>query len=114
MFLGFEPRELLKELFQGNLRIDHDGPHLREVLEVRIEIDCIEDAESLLADFGALPRGPPKHLLVEDAAVHPAQEHQVGDARHVDAGGEQTHAATRAERPPSSGLCNRTYLGRSV
>ena len=56
---------------------------------MRIEIDGIEDAEHLLADLRALPRRPAEHLLVEDAAVDPAQEHEVRDARHVDAGGQQ-------------------------
>ncbi len=35
------------------------------------------------------PGGAPHHLLVEDAAADAAQENQVFDRRHVDAGGEQ-------------------------
>ncbi len=35
------------------------------------------------------PRGAPEHLVEQDAAVHAAQEHQVADLRHVDAGREQ-------------------------
>ena len=58
-------------------------------LEVRIEIDRIEDAKGLFADLRALPRGAAEHLLIKDAAVDPPQENQVLDARHVDAGGQQ-------------------------
>ena len=77
--------KLLEELFETDRRIDHDRLHLGEVLQMRIEIDRVEDAEGLLADLRALPRRAAKHLLIEDAAVHPAQEHQVLDLRHVDA-----------------------------
>ena len=54
-----------------------------------VEVDGVEDAEDLLADLRAEARRAAEHLLVEDAAADPAQEHEVGDLRHVDAGGEQ-------------------------
>ena len=43
----------------------------------------------LLADLVAAPRRAADHLVVEDAAVDPAHEDEVGDRRHVDAGGQQ-------------------------
>ena len=49
----------------------------------------VEDAEGLLADLVAQAGGAPEHLVEQDAAVHPAQEDQVADLGHVDAGGEQ-------------------------
>ena len=58
-------------------------------LERGEQIDGVEDAEALLADVGAQPRRAADHLLVQDAAAHAAQEHQVRDRRDVDAGGQQ-------------------------
>ena len=46
-------------------------------------------AEHLLADVGTLACRPPDHLLIENAAVHAAQEHEIGDLGYVDAGGQQ-------------------------
>ena len=65
-----------------------DRLHLGEILQVRIEIDGVENAEGLLADLRALSRRAPQHLLVEDAAIHPAQEDEVFDARNVNASGK--------------------------
>ena len=56
---------------------------------MRIEVHGIEDAEHFLADLGAQPRGPADHLLIKDAAVDPSQEHEIGDRRHINAGGEK-------------------------
>ena len=81
--------QFLDELLEADRRIDHHRLHVGEVLEMRIEVHRIEDAEHFLADLRAQARGAADHLLVEDAAVHPAQEHEVGDRGHVDAGGEQ-------------------------
>ena len=81
--------QLVDQLLEADRRIDHDRLHLGEVLQVRIEVHGVEDAEDLLADLGAQAGRPPDHLLIEDAAVDPAQEDEVGDRRHVDAGGQQ-------------------------
>jgi hypothetical protein len=65
--------------------------HAVDRLERGVQVDRVEDAEDLLADVVAAAGGAAQHLLVEDAAPHPAQEHDVADGRHVDAGGEQVH-----------------------
>ena len=83
--------QLLKQLLERQGRVHHDRLHVGEIFEVRIEVDRIEDAEGLLADFVAKPRRAPEHLFVKDAAVDPTEEDQVGNARHVDAGREQVH-----------------------
>ena len=41
----------------------------RWVFEVRIDVDRVEDAEGLLADFVAKPCRAPEHLLIEDTAA---------------------------------------------
>lgn len=43
----------------------------------------------LLADVRAKPRGATDHLVVEDAALDPADEDEIANGRHVDACGEQ-------------------------
>lgn len=35
--------------------------------------------------------GPAEHLFVQDAAIHPAQEHKVADGGHVDPSCQQVH-----------------------
>ena len=81
--------QLLDQLLEADRRIDHHRLHVGEVLQMRIEVHRVEDAEDFLADLGALARRAADHLLVEDAAVDPPQEHEVGDGGHVDAGGQQ-------------------------
>ena len=81
--------ELLEELFQADRGIDHDRAHVGQVLQMRIEIDGIEDAEGLLADLVATPGRPAQHLFVEDAAVDAAQKHEVRDLGDIDPGGQQ-------------------------
>ena len=72
--------QFLEELFKRNRRVHHNRLHLGEILQVRIQIDRVENAEVFLPDLGALARGAADHLLVEDAAVDPAQENKVVDA----------------------------------
>ena len=78
--------KLLNELLEADGRIDHDRLHIGEVLQMRVEIDGVEDAEHFLANFGALPCGPADHLFIKNATVDPAQEHEIGDGGHIDAG----------------------------
>jgi len=61
----------------------------RDLLEVGVDIDGVEDAEIFLADLVAAPGRPADHLVVEDAAVHPPDKDEVGDGGHIDAGGQQ-------------------------
>ena len=58
---------------------------------MRIEVHRIEDAEHFLANLRARARRPTDHLLIEDAAVDPPDEDEVGDGGDVDAGGEEVH-----------------------
>ncbi len=51
----------------------------------------VVDFEQGLAGVAAAADGAADHLFVKDARTHPAQEHQVADGGHVDAGGEQIH-----------------------
>ena len=89
VLVGRRPLEIGDKRGEGQRRIDHDRPHVADLLQVRVDVDRIEDAEILLADLVAAARRAADHLVVEDAAVDPADEDQVGDRRHVDAGGEQ-------------------------
>ena len=81
--------ELARELREGDGRVDHHRLHLGQVLQGFVDVDRVEDAEGLLADLVAQARRAAEHLLEEDAAVDPAQEHEVADLGHVDAGGQQ-------------------------
>lgn len=58
-------------------------------LERGVEVHRVVDSEDLLADLVAAPRCSAQHLLVEDAAPNPADEHEVHDLGHVDAGSEE-------------------------
>jgi hypothetical protein len=68
-------RVLLAKLLEPYGRVDDDGLHFGEVLEMRIEIDGVEDAEHLLANFRARPRSAAYHLFIENATVYPPQKH---------------------------------------
>ncbi|MBA3947067.1 MAG: hypothetical protein H0X37_21205 [Herpetosiphonaceae bacterium] len=81
--------ELAPELLQTNRRVDNDGFHRGEMLKIRVDIDGVKNAEGFLVDLIAAAGGAAQHLLVEDTAVDPTQEHNVLDRRHVDAGREQ-------------------------
>src|ERR1019366_9967506 len=78
-------------LLKGDIWVHYNWLHLREVLQVWVQIDGVEDAESLLSDFRALAGSAAGDLLVEDAAVHSAKENKVLNARNVDAGGQKVH-----------------------
>ena len=51
--------QLAHELLEADRRVDHHRLHVGQVLEMRIEVDRIEDAEDLLADLGAAAGRPP-------------------------------------------------------
>jgi hypothetical protein len=82
-------RQLLEELLQADPWVDDHWPHLGQALQVRVKVDRVEDAERLLPDLRALAGRAAQHLLVQDATVDPAEEHEVGDAGQVDARGEE-------------------------
>ena len=83
--------ELARQLGEGDGRVDHHGLHGGQALQGFVDLHRVEDAEGLLADLVAQARGAAEHLVEQDAAVDPAQEHEVADLGHVDAGGEQVH-----------------------
>ena len=71
------------------LALRYDRLHIGQVLKVRVEVHGIENPENLLADLRTQTRRPPDHLLIEDAAVHAAQEDEVRDCGHINAGCEE-------------------------
>src|SRR5690606_25255666 len=77
------------QLLQGDVRVFHQRLHGVHRLQGGVQVHRVVDAEHRLADFVATAGGAAFHLLVENARAHAAHEHQVADARHVDAGGEQ-------------------------
>ena len=81
--------QFLDKLVKADRGIDHHRLHVGEVLQVRIQVHGIEDAEPFLVDIGAQPRGPADHLLIKDAAVDPSQEHEIGDGGHINARSEK-------------------------
>jgi hypothetical protein len=56
-----------------------------EVFKAGIEIDRVEDAEDFLTDLITPAGRAAEHLLIENAAVHPPDEHKVRDLGNVDA-----------------------------
>ena len=50
-------------------------------------------------DLGTQARSAAQHLFKQNAGFHPAQEHQIGDLRHIDTGGEQIHGDSNAGIP---------------
>ena len=83
--------QLSRQLREGDGRVDHHGLHGRHVLQGLVDLHGVEDAEGLLADLVAQAGGAAEHLVEQDAAVDPAQEDEVADLGHVDAGGQQVH-----------------------
>ncbi|MNZ30845.1 hypothetical protein D3C78_481310 [compost metagenome] len=81
--------QLVDQLLEGDTGVLDQRLHGVHRLEAGVEVDRVIDAEHGLADLVAAAGGAALHLLVEDARTHPAHEHQMADARHVDAGGEQ-------------------------
>ncbi len=91
--------DLDDQLREGDRRIHRDGLHRRDVLEPLVQVDGVEDAESLLADVFGQARRTAEHLLVEDSATHATQEHEVADARDVDPGRQQIDGDGEARQP---------------
>ena len=93
--IGFaDAGKLVEELREGQRRVDDHRLHFRKGLDRLVLPYGVEDAEALLVDAGAAQirakaRRPADHLVVEDAAVDPAQKGQVDDVWHVNASGEQ-------------------------
>jgi hypothetical protein len=79
------------------LGIGYNRLHFRQVLQVRIEVQGVEDAKGLLADLGALTRGATQHLLIQDAAVAAPDEYEVLNPGH-----------TRCRAPELGRLCQAT------
>lgn len=71
-------------LVNGDGGVHHDRPHVAHLLQVGVDVDRVEDAEPFLANLVAAPRGPADHLVIENAAVDPADEDEVADRGHVD------------------------------
>src|SRR6266542_3044048 len=69
--------EFRKQLLQTDGRIDNHRLHFSHMLEMRIEVDRVEDFEGLLINFIAAPCRPAEHLLIENTAIDPAQEYQI-------------------------------------
>ena len=91
--------DLSDELLEGDEGVHHDRLHVGQVLEGRVEVHGVEDAEAFLADVRAEARGTANHLLIENAAAHAAQEDQVGNRGDVDACGEQVDGDGDVRRP---------------
>ena len=91
IFVLLGPFQVAKKPRQGDVGVDDDWSHVRHGLQVRVDVHRVENAEDFLADMVGAARGPADHLVVEDAAVHPADEDQGADLRDVDAGGEEVH-----------------------
>ena len=81
--------QLFEQLGQGELRVRSDRLHVGHVLQVRVEINRVEDAKCFFANFRAEARRTAQHLLIQNAAVHPSHEYDVGDLRDIDTGGQQ-------------------------
>lgn len=52
-------RDFITTMEQGNIGVHHNRLHLGEVLQMGVEIDCVENAESLFADLRVLAGCPP-------------------------------------------------------
>ena len=83
--------QLLDQLAKGDVRVHHHGLHVRELLQGLVDPHRIKDAEVGLVDCITKTGGAADHLVVEDAAVHAPQEHDVADCWHIHAGAEQIH-----------------------
>ena len=83
--------QLAGELGEADGWVDDHRLHCGEALQGFVDLHCIEDAEGLFTNLLAQTRRAAKHLIEQDAAVHPAQENEVTDFGYIHAGGQQVH-----------------------
>ena len=81
--------ELVQQLLHRDLGVFDQGLHGVDGLQRGVQIDGVVDLEHGFADGVAAAGGAANHLLVQDARLDAAHEHEVADGGHVDAGGEQ-------------------------
>src|SRR5262249_53537713 len=68
--------EFVRELGEGDGRVDYDGLHGGQALQGFVDLDRVEDTKSLLADLVAPTGGAAEHLVEQNTAVHTTQEHE--------------------------------------
>ena len=83
--------QLAGQLLDADARVLYQRLHSVDALQGGVDVHRVVDAEDGLADLVAAAGGAADHLLVENPRFDPAHEHQIADARHVDAGGKQVH-----------------------
>jgi hypothetical protein len=83
--------ELVQQLFHVHLRVLHQRLHGVHVLQGGVQVHRVVNLEDGFANVVATAGGAANHLLVKNARLDPAHEHQMADGRYVDAGGEQVH-----------------------
>src|SRR6516225_6474806 len=81
--------KFFEQLRYCHLWVDNNWLHSRQRLQRIIDKNCIKDAERLLADFRTKTRRSAQHLLVQNTAIHAADECEVDDLRNIDAGRQQ-------------------------
>jgi hypothetical protein len=72
-------RDFPHQLRKTDVGVLHHRLHAVDRFQAFVDAHGIKDAKTFLADLVAFARSAPQHLLVEDAAVHAAQEHQIAD-----------------------------------
>ncbi len=88
--------EFVDQLIQRDVRIFHQGFHGADVLQRGVDVDRIINLEYGFADLIASAGGAADHLLVQDPRTDAAQEDQMANPGHVDAGGEQVYGNRNA------------------
>ena len=81
--------ELVQQLLHRDLGVFDQGLHGVDGLQRGVQIDGGVNLEHGFADGVTPAGGAANHLLAQDARLDAAQEHEVADGGHVDAGGEQ-------------------------
>jgi len=81
----FDGREFVRQLTEGDLRIDHHWLHGGNRSQRFVQPHGIEDPKRLFADVGAQPRRAPEHLIEQNAATYPAQKDNIANLGNVDA-----------------------------
>ena len=92
LFFVLQYLETIQQLSKGSRRVGYHRFHGIDGIQRFIDTDRIINLKVSLMDLGAQTGGTAQHLFKQNAGFYPAQEHQIGDLRHIDTGSQQVHS----------------------
>ena len=92
----FQHLETVQQLSKGSRWVGYHRFHGIDRFQRFIDTDRVINLKMGLMNLGTQAGGTTQHLFKQNAGFYPAQEHQIGDLRHIDTGSQQVHSDSNA------------------